>query len=315
MTDSGSYTRLTMSLIVTGTSGLDTLHTPIGSAEKVLGGSCSYFAAAASFLSPVRLVGVVGGDWPTHHEKVLRGFPNICTKGLQKRADSKTFAWGGRYLDNMNQRETLFTELGVLEEAPPKVPAEYQDSQFVFLGNTHPAVQIDLLSQFPHRELAVCDTMDLWINIARPELLLLLQQVDGVVLNDQEAAQLTDHRNAVTAGKAILDMGPQFVVVKKGEHGAVLVHRDGVAVLPAFPADAKHVIDPTGAGDSFAGGMMAHIAATGSGDLEVVQEGLSWGTVMASFTIEAFGLDRLAKLDRAQIDGRMQQFRTAAKVG
>ncbi len=304
-----------MSLIVTGTIGIDTLHAPTGSAEGVLGGSCSYFAAAASFLSPVRLVGAVGGDFPAEHAELLASFKGVCLKGLDRRPSSRTFAWGGRYLDDMNRRETLFTELGVLEEAPPKVPAAYHDSQYVFLGNTHPSVQMDLLHQFPHRSLAVCDTMDLWINIARPELLALFKEVDGVVLNDQEAMQLTESRNAITAGRGILDLGPRFVVVKKGEHGAVLIHRDGVATIPAFPADASQVIDPTGAGDTFAGGLMAHVARTGSSDLATVQQGMAWGTVMASFTIEAFGLERLRRLDLHQINERMKLFRTAAKVG
>ena len=304
-----------MALIVTGTIGIDTLHAPTGSAERVLGGSCSYFAAAASFLSPVRVVGAVGGDFPADHAATLESFKGVCLKGLERRPQSRTFAWGGRYLDDMNRRETLFTELGVLEEAPPKVPAAYQDSRFVFLGNTHPAVQLDLLRQFPKRSLAVCDTMDLWINVARPELLALLREVDGVVLNDQEAMQLTEARNAVSAGKAMLDLGPRFVVVKKGEHGAVLAHRHGVGTVPAFPADATQVVDPTGAGDTFAGGLMAHIARTGNGDLETIQAGLAWGTVMASFTIEAFGLERLRRLDAAQIDERMRRFQAAARVG
>ncbi|NBX25258.1 MAG: sugar kinase [Planctomycetes bacterium] len=300
-----------MALIVTGTIGIDTLHAPTGSAERVLGGSCSYFAAAASHLVPVRVVGAVGGDFPAEHASLLGSFKGVCLKGLERRPASRTFAWGGRYLDDMNRRETLFTELGVLEEAPPKVPADYRDSRFVFLGNTHPSVQMDLLNQFPDRELAVCDTMDLWINVARPELLALLAKVDGVVLNDQEAMQLTEARNA----RAILDLGPRFVVVKKGEHGAILAHREGVATIPAFPADAAQVVDPTGAGDTFAGGLMAHVARTGRGDLATVQQGMAWGTVMASFTIEAFGLDRLARLDARQIDERMRRFQTAAKVG
>jgi sugar/nucleoside kinase (ribokinase family) len=304
-----------MALIVTGTIGIDTLHAPTGSAERVLGGSCSYFAAAASHLTPVRVVGAVGGDFPPEHGRLLESFTGVCLKGLERRPASRTFAWGGRYLDDMNRRETLFTELGVLEEAPPKVPADYRDSRFVFLGNTHPAVQMDLLSQFPDRELAVCDTMDLWINVARPELLTLLGKVDGVVLNDQEAMQLTEARNAVSAGRAILDLGPRFVVVKKGEHGAILAHRDGVATIPAFPADAAQVVDPTGAGDTFAGGLMAHVARTGKGDLATVQQGMAWGTVMASFTIESFGLDRLTRLDTKQIDDRMRRFQAAAKVG
>jgi len=304
-----------MSLIVTGTIGIDTLHAPTGSAEGVLGGSCSYFAAAASFLTPVRLVGAVGGDFPETHASLLGSFKGVCLQGLERRAASRTFAWGGRYLDDMNRRETLFTELGVLEEAPPKVPAAYSDSRFVFLGNTHPSVQLDLLRQFPKRALAVCDTMDLWINVARPELLALFREVDGVVLNDQEAMQLTEARNAVSAGKAILDLGPRFLVVKKGEHGAILVHREGVATLPAYPADATQVVDPTGAGDTFAGGLMAHVARTGNGDLATVQQGMAWGTVMASFTIEAFGLERLRRLDAKQINERMQRFQHAAKVG
>lgn len=304
-----------MPLLVTGTIGIDTLHAPTGQAERVLGGSCAYFAAAASFLAPVRVVGAVGGDWPHEHRTQLASFRNVSLDGLEVRPSSRTFAWGGRYLDDMNRRETLFTELGVLEETPPSVPAAFRDSRHVFLGNTHPAVQLDLLRQFPDRQIAVCDTMDLWINIARPELMRLLGEVDGVVLNDQEATQLTEVRNAVSAGRAILDMGPSFVVVKKGEHGAVLVHRDGVATLPAFPADHAAVVDPTGAGDSFAGGLMGHIASTGRRDLDGIQAGLAWGTVLASFTIEAFGLDRLRRLDRGQIDDRMRAFQRLTRVG
>lgn len=305
-----------MSLTVTGTIGIDSLHAPTGEATNVLGGSCAYFAAAASQLTPVRVVGAVGGDWPEAHEKQLRAFRNICLDGLERRPSSQTFAWGGRYFDNMNRRETLFTRLGVLEEAPPKVPAKYQDSKTVFLANTHPLVQLDLLRQFPNRPFVVCDTMDLWINIARPELTNLLSEVDGVILNDEEAMQLTECRNVVTAGRKILKSGPRsFVVVKKGEHGAILVHREGVATLPAYPADATQVVDPTGAGDTFAGGLMAHVARSGNGDLATVQQGMAWGTVMASFTIEAFGLERLRRLDAKQINERMQRFQHAAKVG
>ncbi len=304
-----------MSLIVTGTIGIDTLHAPTGQAERVLGGSGAYFAAAASFLTPVRVVGAVGGDWPAEHRAQLEHFRNVSLDGLEVRPRSRTFAWGGRYLDDMNRRETLFTELGVLEEAPPAVPSQFRDSRYVFLGNTHPAVQLDLLRQFPQRALAVCDTMDLWINIARPELLALLRELDGVVLNDQEATQLTEVRNAVSAGEAILELGPRFVVVKKGEHGAVLVHRDGIAALPAFPAAAHQVIDPTGAGDTFAGGMMGYLSSVQRTDLASIQAGMAWGTVMASFTIEAFGLDRLRRLDRGQVEERMRRFQAVAKVG
>ncbi|HMN97641.1 MAG TPA: PfkB family carbohydrate kinase [Phycisphaerales bacterium] len=304
-----------MSLIVTGTIGIDTVHTPTASAERVLGGSCSYFSAAASFFGPVRMVAAVGGDWPDAHRDVLRSFANICTEGLEVRPASRTFAWGGRYHENMNHRETLFTELGVLEEPPPKVPAKYRDSRYVFLGNTHPAVQLDLLRQLPERSLAVADTMDLWINVARGELLALLREIDGLVLNDAEAELFTETRNPVSAARKILALGPRFVVVKKGEHGAILVHRDGVAAVPAFPAEAHQVVDPTGAGDSFAGGMMGHLASAGRSDLPAIQSALAWGTVVASFTIESHGLERLRGLGRSDVAARMEEFRRIASVG
>ncbi len=303
-----------MALIVTGTIGIDTVHAPTGSAERVMGGSCAYFAAAASFQAPVRLVGAVGGDWPDDHRAILSGFENVCTEGLEERPGSQTFAWGGRYFDNMNKRETLFTELGVLEEDPPAVPSHYADSKYIFLANTHPGVQLALLEQFPNRSLAVADTMDLWINIAHDELLTLFRKLDGIVINDSEAEQLTEIPNAVSAARKILDMGPSFVVVKKGEHGAILVHGDGVAAIPAFPAEIHHVVDPTGAGDSFAGGMMGHIAAVDKTDLHTLQSAMAWGTVTASFTIESFGLDRLTSISRADIHERMRQFQEAARI-
>jgi sugar/nucleoside kinase (ribokinase family) len=304
-----------MPLLVTGTIGIDTVHTPSAQAERVLGGSCAYFAAAASHLAPVRVVGAVGGDWPAEHRRELESFSRIDLDGLEFRPTSSTFAWGGRYHENMNRRETLFTHLGVLEERPPAVPARFQDSAFVFLANTHPAVQLDLVRQFPRRSLAVADTMDLWINVARDDLLRLFREIDGVVLNDEEAKQLTEQGNAVSAARAILAMGPTFVVVKKGEHGAILAHRDGIAAVPAYPADEAHVVDPTGAGDSFAGGLMGHVASAGTTDFRTLQAGLAWGTVMASFTIESFSLGRLARLDRPQIEARLKAFRDVARVG
>ncbi len=304
-----------MSLIVTGTIGIDTVHTPTGKAEGVLGGSCAYFAAAAAFQTPVRIVAAVGGDWPAEHRTILESFDNVCLAGLETRPDSKTFAWGGRYLDDMNQRETLYTRLGVVEEDPPAVPEKYRDSKYVFLANTHPGVQAHLLSHFPDHKLAVADTMDLWINVAHAELVSLLGQLDGLALNYEEAEQLTDTRNPVTAARKILELGPTFVTVKKGEDGSILVHQDGVAVLPAYPAELEHVVDPTGAGDSFAGGFMGYLASTGKTDFQSIQTALAWGTVIASFTIESFGLDRLREITRADIDGRMQRFQAAARVG
>mgnify|MGYP003700458657 CR=1 FL=1 len=307
-----------MPLIVTGTIGIDSVETPTGKADRVLGGSATYFSAAASFFAPVRMVAAVGGDFDDAHKHTMARFPNVCVVGMEERPESKTFAWGGKYLENMNVRETLFTELGVLAEAPPLTPQEYRDSKYVFLANTHPAVQRELLSNFPDRTIAVADTMDLWIDTANDDLKALLGEVDGLVLNDQEALQLTGKRNPITAGRAILDLGPSFAVIKKGEHGCVMVHREGIAALPAYPAE--NVVDPTGAGDSFAGGMMGHVAARHTAEhfgadpvtFDMLQEGLVRGTVIASFTLESFSLDRLAELNERELNERMQEFQKIA---
>ena len=283
-----------MPLLVTGTIGIDTVHTPTAKAEEVSGGSCAYFAAAAAFHhQPIRIVGAVGGDWPSEHAALLESIDGLCLNGLERREDSKTFAWGGRYFDNMNQRETLFTELGVLEEAPPSVPESYSDSRLIFLANSHPSVQLDLLRQFPDRQLAVADTMDLWINIARDELLELFKKIDGLIINDAEAEQLTEITNPITAARAIIELGPAFVIVKKGEHGAVLVHKEGIAVLPAYPLALEGVVDPTGAGDSFAGGFMGYLAYTEDISFENMKRAVIIGSAMASFCVEKFGTERL----------------------
>ena len=313
-----------MSLVVTGTIGIDTIVTPSGHADKILGGSGTYFAAAASLYGPVRLVAAVGDDFPPHHRAVLEHFKAVDLTGLETRKGSKTFAWGGKYLANMNSRETLFTELGVLAEAPPKVPATYGDSTHLFLANTHPAVQLGFIDQVPKRVLTVADTMDLWINIAKPELTQLLQRVDGLVLNYDEAELFTGKSNPVTAGREILKMGPRFVVIKKGEHGAILVHRDGMAALPAFPTE--DVVDPTGCGDTFAGGMMGALAnqagwhRTGQGNIgdpgsyEAVRRALVHGTVVASYNIEAFSLERLKSITAAELQSRYQKYIAMASV-
>lgn len=320
-----------MSLIVTGTVGIDTVHTPTGKAENVLGGSCTYFSAAASFFGPVRLVAAVGGDFEPRYRDTLTKFPGIDARGLETRPNSKTFRWGGRYFNDMNSRETLFTELGVLLEAPPKPPEAFADSQFVFLANSHPAVQMNLLSQFPKRRLAVADTMDLWINTARADLEKLIKSVDGLVLNYDEAELFTGKKNPVTAARQMLaDHGVgfggkssggalKFVVVKKGEHGCLFIHRDGIAALPAYPAE--QVIDPTGAGDTFAGGMMGHIAAEAAAgkmsdpaSFQTIQRALAHGTVIASFNIESFTLSRLETLKKAELDARLAEFAAMVRV-
>jgi len=304
------------SLVVTGTIGIDTIHTPTGAVEKVLGGSCTYFSAAASFFTPVRMVAAVGGDFPASMRSVLEKFPKIDLAGLETRPQSKTFAWGGKYHANMNSRDTLFTELGVLAEDPPKVPKAYADSKFVFLANTHPGVQAGMLTQLPARRLTIVDTMDLWINIAKPDLTALLGKVDGVVLNYDEAELCTGKANTVAAGREMLKLGPRFVVIKKGEHGALLVHKDGVAAFPAYPTEK--VVDPTGAGDTFAGGMMGYLASTNAADpgsYDSIRHSLAYGTVIASFTIEAFSLTRLEKLVKTEIDARFREYAAMTRLG
>ena len=296
-----------MNLIVTGTVSIDTVQTPSGEErEGILGGSCTYFAAAASQYGPVRLVAAVGDDFPDEHRDTLAKFPNIDAAGLETRAGSKTFRWGGKYMDNMDERETLFTELGVLDEAPPEIPESFADSECVFLANSHPMVQMDLLSKLPKARFVVADTMDLWISIARDELKQLLGKVTGLVLNYEEAEMYAGVRNPVTAGLKMLEDGPEFVVIKKGEHGAILVHREGLAALPAYPTET--VVDPTGAGDTFAGGMMAHIAKTGDTSIHGIRRAMAHGTIIASFTIESFSLDRLAGLKSDEIADRYATF-------
>ncbi len=295
-----------MPLIVTGSIGIDSVHAPTGDAEEVLGGSCIYFAAAASFFTPVRLVAAVGEDFPPHFMDTFRRF-RIDLAGLEHRAGSKTFRWRGKYHENMNQRDTLSVELNVLAESLPPVPHQYRDSEYIFLANTHPAGQLELLANFPHRKLAVADTMDLWIETERPTLLELLKKIDGLVLNDSEAIMLTEQTNLIRAADAILKLGPKFVVIKKGEHGSLLVHKTGEVVLPAFPA--RDVIDPTGAGDSFAGGMMGHIASTGDLSLSGLRTAMAYGTIVASYNIEAFSLERMKQIEKADLDKRYKLYR------
>jgi sugar/nucleoside kinase (ribokinase family) len=308
--------RLTGGLVVTGTVGIDTIEAPTGRAESVLGGSCTYFSAAASFYGPVRMVAAVGEDFPPEHLATLAHFRAIDASGLEVRKGSKTFRWGGKYLDNMDHRETVFTDLNVLIEAPPAVPEGFTGSDYVFLANMHPGLQAQMLARFPRRRLAVADTMDLWINTARPDLEKLLKQVDGLVLNYDEAELFTGLRNPVAAARRILTMGPRFVVVKKGEHGALLIHRDGLGALPAYPAEK--VVDPTGAGDSFAGGMMGAIAsgaaAGRAGSFDQLLRALAHGTVVASFNIEAFSLDRLKTLKRTELNKRYAEYLKMLRV-
>lgn len=299
-----------MSLIVTGTIGIDTVETPdAGRREELLGGSAVYFCAASSFYTKPRLVAVVGDDFPDPFMDTLKSFEAVDLTGLEVRQGSKTFRWGGKYHDDMDRRDTLFTELGVLEESPPVVPDEFKDSKVVFLANSHPMVQLGMLEQLGELDLSVVDTMDLWIDIAKPELTNLLAKVDGLVLNFDEAEQYTGLRNPVAAGKALLELGPRFVVVKKGEHGCILIHRDGICALPAYPTE--DVVDPTGAGDSFAGGLMGRLASRGGQDLgsfESVRDALAHGTIIASFNVESFSLERMQSITRKDVHDRYDEY-------
>ena len=305
-----------MSLIVTGTIGIDTVETPGGGRhEDLLGGSAVYFAAAASFYTNTRMVAAVGDDFPGAFMDTLRSFDGLDLAGLEVRNGSKTFRWGGKYHEDMDHRDTLFTELGVLEEAPPVVPDAFKDSEVVFLANSHPMVQLGMLEQVSKPKISVADTMNLWIDIAKPELTQLLGKVDGLVLNFDEAELFTGKRNPVTAGRHLLELGPRFVVIKKGEHGCILVHRDGLCALPAYPTE--HVVDPTGAGDSFAGGLMGRLASRGGDDLgsyESVREALAHGTIVASFNVESFSLERMRGISKIDVDTRFADFASMMRL-
>jgi sugar/nucleoside kinase (ribokinase family) len=297
-----------MSLLVTGSIGIDTVETPFGKRQDVLGGSAIYFAYAASFFAPVRLVGVVGDDCPKNMLNVFDG-RNVNTDGLEIRKGSKTFRWHGSYLKDMNEAVTVEVDLNVLAEKSAKIPAEFLDSQYVFLANTHPALQRDMLGTLKSVKLAVADTMNLWIQTERPHLEKLLAQIHGLVLNDGEARLLTGQKNLIVAAREVLKMGPKFVVIKKGEHGCLLVSQRDTFVLPAFPAEK--VVDPTGAGDSFAGGMMGYLATQGNLSSATLKRALAFGTVVASYTISDFSLAGLSAATREQIDDRWERFKAA----
>lgn len=300
-----------MSLLVTGSIGIDTIQTPAGQASDVLGGSAIYFSFAASLLAPVRLVGAVGEDFPRHYLELFDGRP-IDIGGLEIRKGSKTFRWQGRYVGDMNEAETLRTDLNILAENAPKVPAAFRDSKVVFLANTHPALQRELLAQVAKPEFVVCDTMNLWIKTTREELCKTLGVVDGIVLNDGEARLLTGESLLVRAGRQIQKMGPKLVLIKKGEHGCLMFHGNDVWALPAYPT--AELVDPTGAGDSFAGGTMGYLSKAGKYDAETVKCAIARGTVAATFAIEAFSLDGLRGATAPMFDARLKLYQRMLAV-
>ena len=294
-----------MPLLVVGSVALDSVHTPQESREDVLGGSAVYFSYAASFFTSVRLVGVVGDDWPQEHTQFLQS-RRIDTSGLQVVSGGKTFRWRGRYETNMNDRETLEVHLNVLGDFDPVLPEDFRRCPYVFLANGSPQAQMKVLDQVTGPRLAVADTMDLWIRNAHEELMQLFRRVDGLVMNDSEAKLLTEDDNLVRAGHRIRELGPKFVVIKKGEHGAMFFSEYETYVLPAFPT--QRVIDPTGAGDSFAGGMMGYLAEQGDFEPRTLKKAMAYGILVASFNVEDFSLERLKQISREDLEFRLQQY-------
>jgi sugar/nucleoside kinase (ribokinase family) len=292
------------SVCVVGSVAIDSVETPTGSAKDVLGGACSYFAVAASFFSPVNLVGVVGRDFPEAERRFLveRG---INLEGLEQ-TSGETFRWHGRYHENMNVRDTLDLKLNVFESFQPKLPESYRGSEFVFLANIQPSLQSDVLGQLEAPQYVGADTMDHWIQSAPKELRALLSSVDLLSINDSEALMLAGESNVVRAARKILAMGPRHLIVKRGEYGALQFSDEEIFAVPAFPLE--NVVDPTGAGDTFAGGLFGSLAADGEVTSRSLRRAIVYGTVVASFTVEDFGLNRLRGLERDEIDARFRQF-------
>lgn len=299
-----------MSLLVTGSIAIDSVETPHGRVEGVLGGSSIYFSLAASLFSEVRLVGAVGEDFDMKMLAPLQS-KNIDTRGVEVRKGSKTFRWTGKYAGSMNEAETLGVELNVLAERGAAIPPEFKDTSFVFLANTHPLLQRDVARLFPNAALIVADTMDLWINTEPDELRRTLAAVHGLVLNENEARLLTKLDNLVVAGLEILKMGPRFVVIKKGEHGSLLVSHDDLFVLPAYPT--QKTIDPTGCGDTFAGAMMGYLAANGSHDPKTLRSAMARGSVVSSFVIESFSIEALAQVTESDVERRLDKLKRIAR--
>ena len=294
-----------MSILAVGSVALDSVETPFGSADRVIGGSAVFFAAAASLLGPVRIVGVVGDDYPFEKLDFLteRG---ADLSGLE-RAEGKSFFWAGRYRYDLNSRDTLETSLGVFGDFKPRIPDAFRDSRYVFLGNIDPVLQLEVLDQVREPAAVICDTMNYWIEGSREVLVELLKRVDILMVNDAEARQLAGDHNLVRAARWIQERGPRFVVVKKGEHGAILFGPDWMFFVPGFPLE--EIFDPTGAGDSFAGGFVGYMASVDSQEPDDLRRAMVYGSVMGSFAVENFSIDRFRSLNEREILCRIVEFR------
>ena len=301
-----------MSLIVVGSMAFDAIETPFGKSDRIIGGAATYIAwSASNFTRPIKQISVVGGDFPREELKMLEA-RGVMMDGLQIKEDEKSFFWSGRYHLDMNTRDTLETQLNVLGSFRPVVPDSYQDCEFLMLGNLLPSVQLSVINQLKNKpKLVVLDTMNFWMDTAMPDLEKVLKKVDVLLVNDAEARQLSSQYSLVSAAKAIMEMGPKYLIIKKGEHGALLFHEDQVFFAPALPLEV--VFDPTGAGDTFAGGFIGHLARTKDISFENMKSAIIVGSAMASFCVEKFGVTRLKELKSEDINDRIQRFKELTK--
>ncbi len=296
-----------MSLVVVGSMAFDAIETPFGKTDKIIGGAATYIAwCASNFTQPVRQISVVGGDFPQEELDALTA-RGVALEGVQIKKDEKSFFWSGKYHLDMNTRDTLVTELNVLGTFDPVVPDSYQDCEFLMLGNLAPAVQLSVINQLKNKpKLIVMDTMNFWMEVALKDLQEVISKVDVLLLNDSEARELSGEYSLVRAAQAIMKMGPKYLVIKKGEHGALLFHENNVFFAPALPLE--EVFDPTGAGDTFAGGFIGHLARTKDISFHNMKTAIIVGSAMASFCVEKFGTDRLREITKADIDARLNEF-------
>ncbi len=296
-----------MSLLIIGTVAFDAIETPFGKTDKILGGAGTYIGLAASYYTKnLNLVSVVGGDFPQENITMLQNH-SIDTSGLEIKKDEKTFFWSGKYRTDMNSRDTIETQLNVLADFNPIIPEQYRDCEFLMLGNLVPAVQLNVVNQMKNRpKLIVLDTMNFWMEIAMEDLKKTIAAVDVLTINDEEARLLSGEYSLVKAAKKILAMGPKYLIIKKGEHGALLFNNEQVFFAPALPLE--DVFDPTGAGDSFAGGFIGYLAETNDISFENMKRAIIYGSAMASFCVEKFGTEKLINLDKEEVDERIQEF-------